>query len=81
MPYIKKCLGGGGTGKQCKTASSARPTEERVWFCSAYNRKTSQFNEPHLTRFNDKSYLVQHICTTCWQKEKKKSGDCPLIDK
>ena len=87
MPFAKKTVSSVKTGKGDKPTFFKRPDEEKVWFCSAYNRNNCSYREPHLTKFNDKTYVVQHICATCYQKDKRKqfhrekSADCPHTEK
>ncbi len=85
MSYVKKSVSiSSKTGKEAKSSSFGnRPEEKKVWFCSAYNRNSCSYQEPHLTKINDKSFVVKHICASCYQKDKceqfhrKKSAGCP----
>lgn len=51
-----------------KTQSS----EEKVWFCSAYQRNKCSFRADHMVVIKGKMRLATHICASCWQKDKKK---------
>ena len=57
---------------------------EKAWFCSAYNKNTCSFREPHTTEWNGRTMVVQHICAKCYQEKKVKafhpesSNECPL---
>lgn len=72
--------GTGFTGTQ-----KANMEEDRVWFCSLYQRNKCSHKSNHLIVIKGKQRLAAHICATCWQKDKKKlehpesSSCCPHI--
>ena len=43
-----------------------------VYFCSAYNRGNCEKKSPHENQIKGKSVEVEHICATCWQKNRVK---------
>ena len=57
--------------------------DERVWFCSAYQRNKCAYKSNHMLVIKGKMRLASHICASCWQKDKKKlehpesSSCCP----
>ena len=57
--------------------------DERVWFCSAYQRNKCAHKSNHMLVIKGKMRLASHICASCWQKDKKKlehpesSSCCP----
>lgn len=57
--------------------------EERVWFCSAYQRNKCTHKSNHMLVIKGKMRLASHICASCWLKDKKKlehpesSSCCP----
>jgi hypothetical protein len=57
---------------------------ENVWFCSNYNRNKCKHTSPHEAQINGQIRSVQHICASCWRKDKIKqfhpecSSACPL---
>ena len=60
--------------------------DERVWFCPLYQRNKCLKRSNHVDTFKNKGLkLLQHICATCWIKDKKKlehpecSSSCPHI--
>ena len=57
---------------------------ESVWFCKAYQRQEGCAKDsPHLAKIGANFRQVQHICASCWLKEKQRklhpecSVDCP----
>lgn len=44
--------------------------EEKVWFCSPYQRNKCQHKSSHLMVVKGEQRLASHICATCWQKDK-----------
>jgi hypothetical protein len=58
-------------------------SEENVWFCSFYQRNKCQHKTNHMVVVKGKMRNSQHICATCWQKDKQKlehpecSSACP----
>lgn len=54
-----------------------------VWFCPHYQRNKCQNKSSHFLVIKGKARNAQHICATCWQKDKKKlahpecSSACP----
>ena len=54
-----------------------------TWFCSNYNRNKCRQTGEHEASINGIVRLVQHICATCWRKDKSKqnhpecSSACP----
>lgn len=57
--------------------------EDRAWFCQAYQRNKCLHKASHTETFRGKLKLAQHICATCYLKDKKKlahpecSSSCP----
>jgi hypothetical protein len=66
-------------GKSAHDSSSV----ENVWFCSSYQRNKCQHKASHMLVVKGKMRNAQHICATCWQKDKQKlehpecSSACP----
>jgi hypothetical protein len=54
-----------------------------VWFCSAYQRNRCEQKHNHMIVVRGKMHMAQHICATCWIKDKVKlqhpesSSSCP----
>ena len=46
--------------------------EDRVWFCSAYQRNKCAHKSNHMVVIKGKMRLAAHICASCWLKDKKK---------
>ena len=76
-------------GYQCarkeSTTHKAEDKEERVWFCSAYQRNKCNHKSNHMQVVKGKMRLASHICASCWIKDKKKldhpecSTACPHL--
>jgi hypothetical protein len=66
-----------------KSRSDTSVTTERVWFCSQFQRNKCQQKAPHITVVKGIARLSQHICASCWIKDKVKlehpecSSSCP----
>lgn len=69
-------------------SSAARKTEneqnnDNVWFCQLYQRNKCLHKANHTETIKGKLRLAQHICATCWLKDRKKlvhpecSSSCP----
>lgn len=64
---------------------SGKPSsdKEKVWFCSLYQRNKCSHKTGHISVFKGEARLCQHICATCWLKDKTKlshpecSSSCP----
>lgn len=58
---------------------------EKVWFCNMYQRNKCPHKNSHMIVVKGQSRLAQHICATCWLKDKAKlahpecSSSCPHI--
>ena len=79
--------------KQTKTYQSsfknqaAKPSDdaekEKVWFCNLFKRNKCQHKASHIIVHKNQTKLSQHICATCWQRDKAKlphpesSSSCP----
>ena len=67
------------------TTHKAEDKEERVWFCSAYQRNKCNHKSNHMQVVKGKMRLASHICASCWIKDKKKldhpecSTACPHL--
>ena len=49
-------------------------SEDRIWFCPLYQKnKCLHKSKSHLMVVKGKQRLAQHICATCWMKDKTKS--------
>ena len=65
----------------------AQGSEDKIWFCQAYQRNKCPHKATHTDTFRGKLKLAQHICATCWQKDKQKLGhpecssSCPHTSK
>ena len=44
----------------------------QVWFCSKYQRNKCPSKVNHIVTIKGQARNAQHICATCWQKDKKK---------
>ena len=57
--------------------------EDRVWFCSDYQRNKCLHKNSHLVVIKGKQRHATHICASCWLKDKKRmehpecSSCCP----
>ncbi len=72
MPYPKKVSMNANSGKAEKLSNLKKYDEGKVWFCGPYNRNNCAYRELHLIKFNDKTFVVQNICASCWKKDRKK---------
>ena len=58
-------------------------SDEKAWFCSLYQRHKCDHKSAHTVMVKGNLRLAQHICATCYQKDKKKlehpecSSACP----
>lgn len=63
--------------------SDVNSPDDKVWFCSPYQRNKCQFKGSHMLVVKGKMRNAQHICATCWQKDHSKlehpecSSACP----
>ena len=70
-------------GKEEQNVIKKDNKEEKVWFCSQYQRNKCMNRANHMVVVKGKMRLAQHICTTCWQKDRIKlshlesSSSCP----
>ena len=61
--------------------------EERVWFCSEFQRNKCLHKNNHLCVIKGKQRMATHICASCWLKDRKKmehpesSSCCPHLPK
>ena len=66
-----------------KDSSKSSSDKEKVWFCSMYQRNKCPHKNGHMAVFKGEAKLCQHICATCWLKDKTKlthpecSSSCP----
>lgn len=57
--------------------------DEKLWFCSLYQRNKCANKASHMVVIKGKMRMAQHICATCWLKDKAKlahpecSSSCP----
>ena len=57
--------------------------DEKLWFCSLYQRSKCANKASHMVVIKGKMRMAQHICATCWLKDKAKlahpecSSSCP----
>jgi hypothetical protein len=69
--------------KKKNEKSNSSGSEEKLWFCSLYQRNKCSHDSHHLMVVKGKMRHAQHICATCWQKEQRKlehpecSSACP----
>lgn len=76
--------GGSASGLGFESRKFADDKQDRVLFCNKFQRGECTYVEPHLTLIKGKQVIVQHICASCWLKEKRKcfhaekSEKCPL---
>ena len=54
--------------------SDSQTNEENVWFCQAYQRNKCLHKTAHTETIKGKLKLAQHVCATCWLKDKQKLG-------
>ena len=65
----------------------AQNREDKIWCCQSYQRNKCLHKATHSETFRGKLKLAQHVCATCWQKDKQKLGhrecssSCPLASK
>lgn len=58
-------------------------SDEKLWFCSLYQRNKCANKASHMVVIKGKMRMAQHICATCWLKDKAKlahpecSSSCP----
>ena len=58
-----------------------------IWWCRDFQRGSCTYQSSHSKSIKGKDTWVQHICATCWQKQKKmayhpeNSNSCPLKGK
>ena len=55
-----------------KDSSKSSSDKEKVWFCSMYQRNKCPHKNGHMAVFKGEAKLCQHICATCWLKDKTK---------
>lgn len=54
--------------------SETDQTNETVWFCQLFQRNKCLHKSNHTEVLKGKMRLAQHICATCWLKDRKKLG-------
>ena len=54
--------------------SDSQNNKENVWFCRAYQRNKCLHKTAHTETIKGKLKLAQHVCATCWLKDKQKLG-------
>ena len=65
--------------------SAPLKAEEKVWLCAEFQRNKCQHKDSHLIQVKGHTRFAQHICTSCWQKDKKEinhpecSSACPHL--
>ena len=68
---------------QKKNKNETNDTEEKLWFCSQYQRNKCHSKGSHILVIKGQARHAQHICASCWQKDSKKlehpecSSACP----
>lgn len=66
-----------------KHAGETQEPEDKAWFCSLFQRNKCAHKSSHTLVVKGKMRLAQHICATCYQKDKNKlehpecSSACP----
>ena len=82
--YLLKGSSKSKTSATKSLSSQQGQDDDRVWFCPLYQRNKCLKRSNHLDTFKNKGLkLLQHICATCWIKDKKKlehpecSSSCP----
>ena len=66
-----------------KDSGKQTADKEKVWFCSMYQRNKCSHKNGHIAVFKGEARFCQHICATCWLKDKTKlphpecSSSCP----
>lgn len=66
-----------------KNKNETNDTEEKLWFCSQYQRNKCHSKGSHILVIKGQARHAQHICASCWQKDSKKlehpecSSACP----
>lgn len=69
--------------KKDSAKSSSEKVSEKVWFCNLYQRNKCQHKNSHIAVIKGEARMCQHICATCWLKDKTKlvhpesSSSCP----
>jgi hypothetical protein len=63
---------GGRRGFSKPVSSDGVMDEGSIWFCSAYQRNKCASKSGHMIVVKGKMRLAQHICASCWQKDRKK---------
>ena len=72
-----------------KNPTKGKSQEKRVgstgiWWCRDFQKGSCTFSSSHSKNIRGKDTWVQHICATCWQKQKKvayhseNGGSCPM---
>ena len=54
--------------------SDTQNDDDKVWFCQLYQRNKCLHKANHTETFKGKLRLAQHVCATCWLKDKQKLG-------
>lgn len=68
---------------QKKNKNETNDTEEKLWFCSQYQRNKCHSKGSHILVIKCQARHAQHICASCWLKDSKKlehpecSSACP----
>ena len=66
-----------------KSTDDADKANDKVWFCNLFQRNKCPHKSSHMIVHKNQAKLSQHICATCWQKDKVKlphpesSSSCP----
>ena len=65
------------------SVDEADKANDKVWFCNLFQRNKCPHKSSHMIVHKNQAKLSQHICATCWQKDKLKllhlesSSSCP----
>ena len=65
------------------SVDEADKSNDKVWFCNLFQRNKCPHKSSHMIVHKNQAKLSQHICATCWQKDKLKlphpesSSSCP----
>ena len=54
--------------------SDIQNDDDKVWFCQLYQRNKCLHKTNHTETFKGRLRLAQHVCATCWLKDKQKLG-------
>ena len=65
------------------SVDEADKVNDKVWFCNLFQQNKCPHKSSHMIVHKNQAKLSQHICATCWQKDKLKlphpesSSSCP----